>query len=96
MSADLEKVFSPEVLAALDERMRKIAGETRNETASEWLDVPGAMAYTSATEHHIRQFIKQLQAAGGDDVYQPNGPGTKPLLVRRSRLRDLTKISGKK
>jgi hypothetical protein len=96
MSANLEKVFSPEVLAAFDERMRKIAQKTHSETASEWLDVPGAMTYTSSSEHHVRQFIRKLQAVGGDDVYQPNGPGTKPLLVRRSCLRDLTKISGKK
>jgi hypothetical protein len=96
MSADLEKVFSPEVLAALDERMRRIAEETRSETASEWLDVPGAMAYTLATEHHVRQLIKRLQATGSEDVYQPNGPGTKPLLVRRSCMRDLKKINGEK
>lgn len=56
---------------------------------SEWLDVPGAMAYISAAEHHVRHLIKKLQAANSDDVYQPNGAGTKPLLVRRSALKDL-------
>ena len=56
MSTNLEKVFSPEVLAAFDERMRKIAQETHSETASEWLDVPGAMTYTSSSEHHVCQF----------------------------------------
>jgi len=66
---ELERLFSAEVLAALDERMRRIAEETRGASGSEWLDVPGAMAYTSSTEHHVRQLIKRLQAAGSEDVY---------------------------
>lgn len=94
MGVELESVFSPEVLAVLDERMRKMAEETRGAGESEWLDVPGAMAYTSSTEHHVRQLIKGLQAAGSEDVYQPNGHGRKPLLVRRSALKDLTGVGG--
>lgn len=89
MSADLEKLFSPDVLQALDERMRRIAEEARGAGDAEWLDVPGAMAYISAKENAVRQIIARLKATSPEDVYQPNGSGTKPLLVRRSALRDL-------
>ena len=50
MSADLEKMFTPDVLAALDERMRRIvrearvtaaAGEDRGITAQEAADILG-------------------------------------------------------
>ena len=88
---ELEELFNPAVLAAFDERMRRIAEEARGAGDAEWLDVPAAMAYTSSTEHHVRQLIKRLQAQGSDDVYRLNGPGTKPLLVRRSALRDLNR-----
>jgi hypothetical protein len=89
MSAELEKIFSPEMLAAFDERMRKIVEEARGAGEAEWLDVPGAMAYISAKENAVREIIARLKATFPEDVFQPNGPGTKPLLVRRSALRDL-------
>lgn len=88
MSAD--KIDFEEIIRRIArEEALKVAEERGAAPVSEWLDVPGAMAYTSATEHHVRQLIRKLQAANSDDVYQPNGAGTKPLLVRRAALKDL-------
>lgn len=89
MTAGLEKIFTPDVLAALDERMRRIAQEAGRSSDGEWLDIPKAMELSSMTEHAVRQLINRLKAEGSEDVYQPNGPGTRPLLIRRSALRDL-------
>ena len=97
VSIELEQIFSPDVLAALDERIRLIAMDQAYVASStEWLDVPRAAEYISSTEYHIREIIARLKAEGSDDVYQPNGPGRKPLLVRRLCLRNLTKISVKR
>jgi len=88
MSAELEKLFSPDVLAALDERMRAIARETRGADGDEWLSVKQAAELTSLGQWHIRQLARKLLAEGSPDVYQPN-PGRPPVRLRRSALRDL-------
>jgi hypothetical protein len=74
MDVELEKVFSPEVLAALDERVRRTAREEASRAKVEWLDIPAVMQLTSMTESAARQFINGLKAAESPDVYQPNGP----------------------
>jgi hypothetical protein len=97
MSIDLEKLFSPDVLNALDERMRQIALEMQGAPAAdEWLTVKQVAGLTNLSQGHIREMARCMFAEGSEDVYQPNGPGTQPLRIRRARLRDLTKKGGKK
>jgi hypothetical protein len=88
MSADLERILGPDLLAALDERMRAIARETRGADDDEWLSVKQAAELTSLGQWHIRQLARKLLAENSPDVYQPN-PGRPPLRLRRSALRDL-------
>lgn len=88
MSTELEKLFSPDVLAAFDERMRSIARESGGASGEEWLTVREAAALTSLGVWHVRQLARKLLAEGSPDVYQPN-PGKPPLRIRRSALRDL-------
>jgi hypothetical protein len=88
MSVELDQMFGPQVLAALDERMRAIARETGGATDDEWLSVKQAAELTSLGKWHVRQLARKLLAEGSRDVYQPN-PGRPPLRLRRSALRDL-------
>jgi hypothetical protein len=88
MSADLERILGPDLLAALDERMRAIAREKRGADGDEWLSVKQACEVTSLGAWHARQLARKLLAEGSPDVYQPN-PGRPPLRIRRSALRDL-------
>jgi|ERR1044072_8650377 hypothetical protein len=97
MSIDLEKVFSPDVLAALDERMRQIARDAQGASAAEeWLTVKQVATLTNLGEWHVRQFTARLREQRGPDLYQPNGRGTQPLRIRRACLRDLTGMGIKK
>lgn len=97
MSIDLEKLFSPDVLNALDERMRQIAREVQGApTADEWLTVKQAVKLTNLSQWHIRELAHRMIAEGSEDVYQPNGPGTQPLRIRRARLGDLMKKGNKR
>jgi hypothetical protein len=84
----LETMFGPDVVAALEERMREIARAEAASSADDWLDVRQAMEFTRLGEWHVRQLARKLQAQGSPDVYQPN-PGKKPLRIRRSALRNL-------
>ena len=97
MSIDLEKLFSPDVINALDERMRQIAREMQGAPAAdEWLTIKQAVELTNLSQWHIREMARRMIAEGSEDVYQPNGPGTQPLRIRRACLRDLTKKGAKK
>jgi hypothetical protein len=97
MTIDLEQLFTPDVLAALDERVRQIVREMRDAPAGdEWLTVKQAAGLTNLGEWHIRQFAARLRETGSPDLYQPNGRGTQPLRIRRACLRDLTLMGDKK
>jgi hypothetical protein len=90
MGVELEKVFSHEVLAALDERIRRIVREEAGGAEDGWLTVKQAAELTSLSVWHVRQFARKLLAEGNPDVYQPS-PGRPPLRLRRSALRDLNR-----
>ena len=82
MSAELEKLFSPDVLAALDERMRRIARESAPATSDDcWLTTKQAAKLTGTSEWTIRK----LARLGLLEKYQPN-PGRPPLRVKKSSL----------
>jgi hypothetical protein len=51
---ELEKIFSSEVLAALDERIRRIAREEAGRAEDEWLDIPAVMQLTRMTQWAVR------------------------------------------
>lgn len=68
----------------------------RGLTSAEWLTVKQAAELANLSEWHVREMIRRMIAEGSDDVYQLNGPGTRPLIIRRTCLRDLTKKGEKK
>jgi excisionase family DNA binding protein len=68
MSADLERLFSPDVLAALDERMRQIVREAQAAnvtpidqvsalTAEQLVGARAAAAHLSISERQLRQMV---------------------------------------
>ena len=62
MSTKLERLFSPDVLAALDERMRQIAEASLPPpppASEEYLSVRHAAARADLPEDTIRQWIKR-------------------------------------
>jgi hypothetical protein len=93
MSTELERLFSPDVLAALRDYVdARVEERLRDATAAgdEWLTVKQAAALTGLGEWHVRtKIVDRLRAESPDDLYQPNGPGTQPLRLRRAALRNL-------
>lgn len=87
MSVELEKLFGPEVLEALDERMRRIARESAPGVAGDcWLTTKQAAELAGTSEWTIRKLARQ----GLLEKYQPN-PGRPPLRVKKSSLLSLDK-----
>lgn len=93
MSAELERLFGPDMMVALrdyvdarvEERVRASLP-----TADEWLTVKQAAEVTGLGEWHVRtKIVERLRTESPDDLYQPNGPRTQPLRIRRSALRNL-------
>jgi hypothetical protein len=89
MGAELEKIFSLEVLEAFDERVRAIVRKTQATPGAGgdcWLTTRQAAERASASEWTIRK----LARLGLLEKYQPN-PGRAPLRVKKSSLLSLDK-----
>ncbi|MDQ3802951.1 MAG: hypothetical protein M3416_03745 [Acidobacteriota bacterium] len=73
------------------EEALKVYSENADAARGEWVSVRQAAELTSLSPAHVRKYIKKLQAKDKDhpDIYQPNGPGSQPLRLRRSALRNL-------
>lgn len=62
MSTELEKMFSPDILAALDERMRRIVSEAKPSalpSAEGYLSVPTAAKLSDYKPQTIRKMLCQ-------------------------------------
>lgn len=82
-------MFSPDVLAALDERMRLIAREAQTAGGADgdcWLTTAQAAELAHTSEWTIRK----LARLGVLEKYQPN-PGRPPLRIKKSSLLALDK-----
>lgn len=85
MSAELEKLFSPDVLAALDERARRIAEEVARahaaQDADDWLSYAQIVELTGLSEWTIGEAVRRGELEA--DYPLPRCP-----RIKRSKLRE--------
>ena len=85
MSAELEKLFGPDVLAALDERARRVAEEVVRgraaREADEWLSYARIVELTGLSEWTVSEAVRRGELEA--DYPRPRCP-----RVKRSKLRE--------
>jgi hypothetical protein len=81
MSADLEKIFGPDLLAALDERIRSIARQERGAAGDDWLSYAQIVELTGLSEWTIGEAVRRGELEA--DYPRPRCP-----RVKRSKLRE--------
>lgn len=82
MSADLEKMFGPELLEALDRRVREIiAQETRGISDDDWLSYAQIAELTGLSDWTIGEAVRRGELEA--DYPRPRCP-----RVKRSKLRE--------
>ena len=84
MSTELEKLFSPDVLAALDERARRVAEEAFQQLAvsdDAWLSYAQIVELTGLSEWTIGEAVRRGELEA--DYPLPRCP-----RVKRSKLRE--------
>ena len=89
MSAELERLFSPDVLAALDERMRQIAQEARTAPPAE--DDRGLSAEEAAHLLGVKKWrVYEMVRRNALRAYRPS-PGT--LRIPLSAVNEVKQLS---
>ena len=81
MSAKLEELFSPDVLAALDERVRAIVKEAGGASDDDWLSYAQIVELTGLSEWTIGEAVRRGELEA--DYPLPRCP-----RVKRSKLRE--------
>jgi hypothetical protein len=92
MSVELEMLFGPDVLAAFDERARRVAEEVVRERAAstsgdDWLSYAQIVELTGLSEWTIGEAVRRGELAA--DYPRPRCP-----RVRRSKLREWMERGG--
>src|ERR1041385_2697510 len=81
MGTELEKLFSPDVLAALDERIRAVAKEATAATDDDWLSYAQIVELTGLSEWRRGE-------AGRRGELEADYPRPRCPRVKRSKLRE--------